>query len=259
MRRGAKVLVSWGSALALVLTFFPATLISQTSGKGDLVGLITEKDGSTPVSGAVVVVKNLTTGVVTEGAESDVKGAFRFPGLAPGLYALGVKSARGSYNSQDFFGVAAEKTARITVALEPYDAVSAAAAAAVIKEQRDKGEAFIGRVVKYHPDTKEAEVLIEIGLIQDKDRIHVKGQVTDFYQDVTKLMAYGAKADRVMSGYAASVKSAKACAEGDFVYIVCKRGIPPFFLAPLGVAAIVAGAVPLSGTFSADVSPFKIK
>lgn len=259
MRRGAKVLVSWGSALALILTLVPIALISQTAGKGDLVGLITEKDGSTPVSGAIVVVRNLTTGVVTEGAESDTKGVFRFPGLAQGLYALGVRSARGSYNSQDFFGVAADKTARITVALEPYDATSAAAAAAVIKEQRDKGEAFIGRVVKYHPDTKEAEVLVEIGLIQDKDRIHIKGQVTDFYQDMRVLKAYGARTKRVLSGYTALFRTAKTCETGDFVYIVCKRGVPPFFLAPLGIAAIVAGYAPLSASYTEDVSQYKIK
>jgi len=252
-------LVSWGSALALILAFTPAALISQAAAKGDLVGLVTEKDGSTPVAGAVVVVRNLTTGIVTEGARSDAKGAFSFPGLAPGLYALGVTSSRGSYNSQDFFGVSADKTARITVALESYDEAAAAAAAAVIKEQRDKGEAFIGRVVEYHPDAKEAEVLVEVGLIQDKDRIHVKGQVTDFYQDMSALRAYGARTKRVLSGYTALFHAVKPCQAGDFVYIVCKRGVPPFFLAPLGIAAIVAGYAPLSATYTEDVSQYKIK
>ena len=108
--------------------------------------------------------------------------------------------------------------------------------------------------------TKEAEVLVEIGLIQAEDRIHVKGQTTDFYQDLRGLKAYGAKAKRVTSGYTAVVRTSKPCEAGDFVYIVCKRGVPPFFLAPLGIAAIVAGAVPLSATFEEEpVSPFKIK
>ena len=87
-----------------------------------------------------------------------------------------MKSDKGSYNSQDFFGVTAEKTAKISIALKPYDAAAAAAAEAVIKEQREKGEAFIGKVVQYLPETKEAEVLVEIGLIQDEDRIHIKGR-----------------------------------------------------------------------------------
>ena len=259
MRRGAKG-VSWGSAIALVLVLASPAVRAQVPGKGNLVGFIFGQDGSTPVAGAVVMVKNLTTGAVTEAAGSDELGVFKVPGLSPGLYALGVRSEAGSYNSQDFFGVTAEKTAKISIALNPYDAASAAAAAAVIKAQRDKGEAYIGKVVKYHAETKEAEVLIEIGLIQAEDRIHIKGQATDFYQDMKGLKAYGTKTKRVTSGYTAVVRTSKPCEEGDFVYIVCKRGVPPFFLAPLGIAAIVAGAIPLSATFEEEpVSPFGIR
>jgi len=260
MRHGAKGVVSWGLAAALVLVFSSTGSFAQDPNKGNLVGFVFGRDGSTPVTGAVVVVKNVSTGAVTESVGSDDLGVFRLAGLDPGIYAIGVKSTAGSYNSQDFFGVATQQTSKLTIALNPYDATSASAAEAVIKEQRDKGEAYIGKVVKYDPDAREAEVFVEIGLIQKEDRIHVKGQVTDFYQDLSKLTAHGAKADRVTSGYTAVVKASKPCSEGDFVYIVCKRGILPFFLAPLGVAAIVAGAVPLSAQFQEEpVSPFKIK
>jgi len=260
MRRGAKVVVSWGSALALILVLMPSALKAQGSGKGNLLGFVFEQDRSTPVSGAVVVVKNLTTGAVTEAQQSDSLGVFRVPGLEVGLYALGVRSEKGSFNSQDFFGVVADKTAKISVALNPYDSTAAAAAATVIKEQRDSGEAFIGKVVRYIPETREAEVLVEIGLIQAEDRIHVKGQATDFYQDIRSLRAHGAKARRVLSGHAAVLRTTKPCEPGDFVYIVCKRGVPPFFLAPLGIAAIVAGATPLAAIYEDEpVSPFRIK
>jgi hypothetical protein len=260
MRRGAKVLVSWGSAIALILVMSPSVLRPQESGKGNLIGFIFKQDGSTPVAGAVVVVKNLTSGAVTEALQSDSLGVFKVTGLAGGLYALGVRSGEGDFNSQDLFGVTPEKTAKISIALNPYDSPSAAAAAAIIKEQREKGEAFIGKVVKYLPGTKQAEVLVEIGLIQADDRIHVKGQVTDFYQDLRNLNAYGAKTKRVLSGYTAVLKASKPCQPGDFVYIVCKHGVPPFFLAPLGMAAIVAGAIPLSASYEDEpVSPFKIK
>jgi hypothetical protein len=259
MRRGAKGVVSWGLAVALTLVFASPGSFAQEPNKGNLVGFVFGRDGSTPVAGAVVVVKNVSTGAVTESGGSDDLGVFRLVGLDVGIYAIGVKSTAGNYNSQDFFGVAAQQTSKLTIALNPYDAISASAAEAVIKEQRDKGEAYIGKVVKYDPDAQQAEVFVEIGLVQKEDRIHVKGQVTDFYQDLTKLMAYGAKADRVTSGYTAVVKASKSCVEGDFVYVVCKRGIPPFFLAPLGVAAIVAGAVPLSAHFEEVVSPYKIK
>lgn len=259
MRRGAKGVVSWGLAISLILSIsFPA-ILAQGSDKGNLIGFVFGQDGSTPVAGAVVVVKNVSTGAVTESGGSDDLGVFRVAGLEAGIYAVGVKSTAGNYNSQDFFGVAAQQTSKLTIALNPYDTVSASAAEAVIKEQRDKGEAYIGKVVKYDPDTREAEVFVEIGLVQKEDRIHVKGQVTDFYQDLNKLMAYGAKTDRVTSGYAAVIKASKSCAEGDFVYIVCKRGMLPFFLAPLGVASIVAGSVPFSAQYQEDTSPFKIK
>jgi hypothetical protein len=260
MRRGAKGVVSWGSALALILMLTSSVASPQESGKGSLIGFIFGADGSTPVAGAVVVVKNLTTGVVTEAGGSDGLGVFKVPGLGAGLYALGVRSASGSYNSQDFFGISAQRTAKISIALSPYDPAAAAGAAAVIKEQREKGEAFIGKVVRYRPETKEAEIFVEIGLIQSDDRIHVKGQVTDFYQDIRGLKAYGARTKRVTVGYTAVLRTSKPCEAGDFVYIVCKRGVPPLFLAPLGIAAIVAGAVPLAATFEEEpVSPFKIK
>jgi hypothetical protein len=252
MRRGNKVLLSMGLAFALILVLSPSILRAQAPGRGNLVGFIYGQDGSTPIEGAVVVVKNLTTGTVTESPKSDRLGIFKIQDLGAGLYALGVRSDKGSYNSQDFFGVTADKTAKITVALNTYDEAAAAAAAVVIKEQRDKGEAFVGRVVKYNPETKEAEVQVEIGLIQAEDRIHIKGQVTDFYQDLHGLKAYGAKAKRVLSGYVALIRTSKSCAPDDFVYIVCKRGVPPFFLAPLGIAAIVAGATPLIAIYEEE-------
>jgi hypothetical protein len=258
MRRGAKVVFSLGSALALIFVLFPSILGAQGAGRGNLVGFIYGQDGATPVEGAVVVVKNLTSGLVTEGPKSDALGVFKVLDLGPGIYALGVRSESGAYNSQDFFGVTAGKTSKITVSLDRFDAAAATAAAAVIKEQRDKGEAYIGKVVKYTPQTKEAEVLVEIGLILTDDRIHIKGQVTDFYQDMRDLKAYGAKAKRVLSGQPAVFRATKSCEPGDFVYIVCKRGVPPFFLAPLGIAAIVAGAVPLQAIYEEDVSEYRV-
>ncbi len=260
MWRGAKGVVLWGSAFVLILALASSVGSPQETPKGDLVGFIFGPDGSTPVPGAVVIVKNLTTGVVTEAAATDRLGVFRLTSLPAGLYAVGVRSSRGSYNSQDFFGVTAQQTARISIALNPYDATEAAGAAAVIREQRSKGEAYIGKIVKCDPEAKEAEVFVEIGLIQADDRIHVKGQTTDFYVDLRGLKAGGTKTKRVVSGSSAIFKTAKSCQAGDFVYIVCKRGVPPFFLAPLGIAAIVAGAVPLAASFEDEpVSPFKIK
>lgn len=261
MIKDAKVFLGGAICLALILMLSPPAATSQTSAKGNLVGFVFEGDGSTPVPGVVVFVKNVTTGGVQESSVSDALGIFKVEGLETGLYALGVSSGRGSYNSQDFFGVKPGETAKISIALSPYETEAAAAAAAVvIKEQRDKGEAYIGRVSRYLPQTREVEVAVEIGLLQSEDRLHIKGDVTDFYMDVRSLRAYDGKAKRVLSGQTALLASSKACVPGDFVYVMCKRGIPPFFLAPLGVAAIVAGSVPLSAIYKEEpVSQFKIK
>jgi hypothetical protein len=260
MWRGARGAVFWGSVFLLILGLTSSFGSPQESARGDLVGFIFGPDGSTPVAGAVVVVKNVSSGVVREATATDGLGTFKVSGLSVGLYALGVRSSQGNYNSQDFFGITAGKISKISVALNDFDAAAASGAARVIQEQREKGEAFVGKIVKYDPAAKEAQVMIEIGLIQADDRVHVKGQETDFYQDLRGLRAYGAKTKRVTSGYTAYFRASKPCQAGDFVYIVCKRGVPPFFLAPLGVAAIVAGAVPLSASFEEEpVSPYKIK
>lgn len=259
MRRGAKGVLSWGSALTLILILSSPAAVAQATNKGNLVGYVFGRDGSTPVPGAVVVAKNLTTGRVAESGPSDASGVFRMAGLDVGIYAVGVKSAAGNYNSRDFFGVAAGETAKLSIALDRYDDKTAPAAAIVIKEQREKGEAYVGKVLRYQADTRTAEIFVEIGLIHKDDRIHVKGQETDFYQDLSRITANGLKVDRVTTGFLGQIKSSKPCAEGDFVYIVCKRGVPPFFLAPLGVAAIVAGAVPLSAQYEEILSPHRIK
>lgn len=259
MGRQAKGVVSWGLVFALILTLSSPFLLAQDPGKGDLVGFVYGRDGSTPVTGAVIVVKNVTTGAMTESGVSDGLGVFTVPGLDPGIYAVGVKTGDGDFNSQEFFGVAPQQTSKISIALNPYDPVAATAAKEVVKEQRAKGEAYVGKVLKYDAAAKTAEIIVEIGLIQKEDRIHVKGQATDFYQDLTRLGASGSKTDRVVSGSTAVIATSRPCAEGDFVYVVCRRGMLPLFLAPLGVAAITAGAMPLAAQYREDISPHKIK
>src|SRR5512135_2293599 len=118
--RAAKGALSWGSVFALIL-ILTSSASPQESAKGNLVGFLFGEDGSTPVAGAVVLVKNLSTGSVTEAAQTDGLGLFKVPGLGAGLYALGVKSSGGSFNCQDFFSISARQTSKISVALSAYD------------------------------------------------------------------------------------------------------------------------------------------
>ncbi len=255
MSRGAKVIGCWGLACVLILFTGPRILTSQTPGRGNLLGFVYQEDGSTPVIGAVVMVKNVTSGAVFQSMKTDGLGVFKIEALGAGIYAVGVSSGQGSYNSQDFVGIMPNETAKISVSLNPYDTQSVQAAQAVAKEQTDKGESFVGRVVKYAPDAKEADVFIERGLLQTGDRVRVKGVSTDFFQDVRLLKMDGVKTKRLTTGQTGVMKSAKVCAAGDLVYVVCKRGIPPFFLAPLGIAAITGGATLTGLTEEQPVSP----
>jgi hypothetical protein len=242
MSRGAKVILSWGIIFGLILITSPPLLRCQASGTGNLVGFVYDQDGSTPITGAVVMMKNVTTGAVLESAKSDALGVFRVEGLGVGIYAVGVSSDQGSFNSGDFVGITPNETAKISIVLNPYDAQTVQAAQAVARDQGEKGESFVGRIVKYSPEAREADVFIERGLLQTGDRIRVKGGTTDFFQDARILDARGIKARRILSGETGAMKVTGACASGDLVYVVCKRGVPPFFLAPLGIAAITGGA-----------------
>jgi len=245
MCRGAYKTICWGLAFALTLFSWPSFSRAQAAGKGQLVGYVFHKDGSTPVQGVVVVAKNVTTGTVFQSVKTDGLGLFKFEGLDAGIYALGVTSVQGSYNSQDLVGIKADETAKISIALSPFDRESIEAARAVAKEEKERGESLVGKVAAYSQGTKEAVVSIERGLLQSGDRVRVRGSVTDFSQDITTLRVRGARVPRALSGDQALLPVAKSCVAGDGVYVVCKRGVPPLFLAPLGLAAIVAGSVSL--------------
>lgn len=245
MRQGAKIAISSSLVGILLLFVSPQALRPQASAKGRLVGFVFDKDGSTPVTGAVVVARNVTTGNILESQKTDNLGAFRFTAMDAGIYALGVTSEQGNYNSRDFVGVKSDETAKVSIALDPYDADSLEAARTQAREEKERGESRVGKVVTYSPQTREAIISIERGLIQAGDRVRVRGGVTDFSQDVNRLRVQGAAARRVLTGQEAMCLMTRTCAVGDSVYVVCKRGVPPLFLAPLGIAAIVAGSASL--------------
>lgn len=258
MCRGVNTCVSWGLVFLLGLVAAPLFLASQTSGKGRLVGFVFGQDGSTPVAGAVVIARNVSTGALVQSSRSDNFGAFRVENLDAGIYSLGVSSAQGSYNSQDLVGIKADETAKISIALNTYERDAIEAARTVAREEKERGESRVGKVVSYAPASKEALVAVDRGLIQVGDRIRIRGGATDFSQDVRLLKVHGARAKMCLSGQQAVLPVVQPCAVGDTVYIVCKRGVPPLFLAPLGLAAIVAGSATLVSLEQEEpVSPTK--
>jgi hypothetical protein len=258
MCRGMKTALSWGTVFLLALAAGPLPLASRAAGKGRLVGFVFGQDGSTPVAGAVVVARNVSTGALVESSKTDATGAFKVENLDAGIYSLGVSSALGSYNSQDLVGIKPDETAKISIALSTYERDAAEAAMAVAKEEKERGESRVGKIVSYSPAAKEALVLIERGLIQVGDRIRVRGGATDFSQDVKILRVQGARTKMCLTGQQAFFPVMRPCTAGDSVYVVCKKGVPPLFLAPLGLAAIVAGSVTLVSIEEEEpVSPTK--
>lgn len=236
--KGIAVLL--GLAFLLMISASPSLDAKERAG-GNLIGFIYDQDGTTPVEGAVVKVQNISTGEIYRSIQSDSLGIFRVEGLNQGLYLFGVTSHRGDFNSDAVLGISGNETAKLAISLTPYDQQTAAAVQDVYKEQKENGESRVGRVLSFLPGSSEVEAYIEKGLLQTGDRIHIKGQVTDFYQEVKTLKVGGSPVKKAFAGQSPLLAVIKAAQPGDIIYVTCKRGIPPIFLSPLGIAAIVAG------------------
>ncbi len=258
MNRAAKALFFSGLAVVFLGSVSPMFSGAQEAGTGNLVGFVFAKDGATPVVGARVMIKNVTSGSVYESSESDHLGLFRFEKVSVGLYALGVTSENGDFNSLDFVGVSADETSKVTINLDPYDEKSIAAAQDMAKEQNDGSEFYVGKVVRYLPQSRTAEIFIERGLIRAGEPLHFKGSA-DFVVEARRIRVDGVAARRILTTQSGLIRVPNACAPGDSVYVICKRGVPPFFLLPLGIASVVAGSATLATVEEEDTSPFRIK
>ncbi len=256
-----RVSVFCGILLCLSIFAVWGTASAQQAGndRGNLIGYVFASDGSTPADGVKVMIRNVTTGIVYESGTTDLLGVFNFQGLTQGVYSVGVSSADGAFNGADFVGIAAGETAKVSITLKRFTQEEAAAAAVVARDQQSKGEAYIGRVTRYFPDRGAADVFLERGLIQSGDRVHIKSDATNMFQNVRTLSNGGMKSDRILAGNTATLPVIGACQTGDFVYLVCKRGIPPFFVAPLGIAAVITGSAELMTLEEEeDISPFRV-
>jgi len=246
---------------AALLTAGP--ILAQTVERGHLVGTIYSQDGKTPMVGAIVRLKNISSGAISAAEPTDTQGHFRMENLSKGIYQFGITTAQGDFNSNELIGILANETTRISLALNPYETGVQSAVQEVLRDQASaEGESRIGRVVRYNPSTKEAEVFIEKGVLQLDDRIRVKGIETNFFQDVAKLGAGGEAVKQLFAGQNGLLKIEKDADPGDGLYVVCKKGVPPFFLTPCGIASVIAGSgLILAGVVEVPekttVSPFK--
>jgi len=246
-------------AAALLFFSFVSCLDAQGSGRGNLIGFVYEKDGKTPIAGAVVKLKNISTAAFYESGPTNTQGMFRIDGLSKGIYTFGITTSQGDFNSNELIGILEDETTKVSISLSLYEGNVRQAVQEVLKEQQEKeGEVRVGRVIHFLSEPQEAVVFIEKGLLQLDDRIRIRGPVTNFYQDVNSLKLENAQVKRALAGQTPNLKVVKSTETGDIVYLICKKGVTPFFLTPCGIASVIAGgAAVISIIEEKKVSPYK--
>jgi hypothetical protein len=230
--------------LALFLLTAPYFFASETVAKGNVIGFLYAKDGTTPLEGGIVKFKNLASGTIFESSKSDSNGIFKVEGIESGIYTYGILTPDGDFNADNLVGfrIKENETAKMSIAVNPYSKEEASAVSQIYKDQQVAGESLVGTVADFNPSTQMAQVQIVKGLLRAKDKIHAKGRTTDFYQQVSVLMAGSSSARQVLPGQTASVKLERKAVQGDLIYVVANKNLFPLFLAPLGVASILAGS-----------------
>jgi hypothetical protein len=226
---------------ALLLLTSPGWVKAQ-QGQGAVVGNIYAADGTTPLEGAVVKVKNVSTGTVYESELTDRQGFFTIPNMEKGVYAFGISSPQGDFECESMVGIEPNKTSRISVSVSPYEESVSSAIEEVYTSQNEDGEALVGRVVSYEPVTRIAEFYIFKGFLQSIDEVHILGTSTDFHQNVLNMTMGQQLVERTYAGQTGYMEMEYDVVPGDLIYVVCEKGFSPFFLSPIGIAAIVAGS-----------------
>jgi hypothetical protein len=243
MFKGIPRTVILGAIFSVFTAFsLSMTVNSQTLAKGNIIGFIYAKDGTTPLEGAIVKFKSLTSGKIYDSTRSDDYGIFKVQDVESGFYTYGVVTEGGDFNADNIIGLKIDEkeTAKLSIALNPYDQDTAAAVSEVIQGQDKNGEFLAGMVAGFDPATRTARVEVVKGLLRLDDRIHTKGKTTDFYQEVSVLKVGNSPARQAMAGQTAALKMQQSAQQGDLVYVVQDKKIFPFFLAPLGVAVVIA-------------------
>jgi Carboxypeptidase regulatory-like domain len=260
MSRGAKksvFLCFCGIFLFSGLAAFPPPLGAQAIERGNLVGQILDRDGRTPIGGAVLRLRNISSGAIYESAATNAQGRFRIDGLGKGIYTYGITTSQGDFNSNELIGILANETTKISISLNPYESNVQSAVQEVLREQsaNPERESRIGYVLTYEPAAKRAEIFVERGLIQVRDGVRFNGPATNFSQDVDSLVVGQDRVRRAAAGQNVWLATTKPVEAGDIVYVICKKGITPFFLTPCGIAWIIAG----SGAILTEIIDFKEK
>lgn len=104
---------------SFLMFYLPHLINGKAVGKGNLIGFVYDKDGTTPLEGAIVKLKNVSTGSIYESSKTSKLGVFKLEGIDEGLYVTGISSKEGYFNVESFIGIKANETAKVSFALKP--------------------------------------------------------------------------------------------------------------------------------------------
>ncbi len=247
MKRGAyKKCTSIVLSLSLIVLYLPNLAKAEGNGTGNLIGFVFSEDGTTPVKGAVVTLRNVSTGETFQSTETDEQGLFKVQELQRGMYMMGVSSEKGGYNAENLVGIRSGKTEKVSVSLKEFDQGPQNTAAESQKSQNKSNEKLVGRVIEYEANTQIAIVeIIEKGELRKNDQIHAlgpeDGSETDFYQQVSIMTLNDEPINKAVEGQIIAIYLEDEVVPGDLVYLVKSKGIVPIFLIPIGIAAVIGG------------------
>jgi hypothetical protein len=231
--------------LALLVFGLPNALESGKNARGNLTGYLFEQDGTAPVEGAVVKLRNVSTDEVFESTVSDSSGVFTVSGLTSGYYDYAVSSFEGNFVGVRIFGFKASENEKetISITLKSFNKEKKAVPKEFPPPQPIKDATYIGRVLSFDPKTDRAEVFIEEGMLRKKDLVRILGKETDFDMKVNTLYSDKNKVDYLSEGDTGYLEVKKKVAEGDALYLSKDKGLLPMLLIFAATAASSAGSV----------------
>ena len=110
--------ISFFLVFSFILFCSPDLLVATDVETGNMIGFVYAPDRTTPLEGAVLMLRNISTGAVYESSESDSLGTVRIEGVERGLYITGINFADEFYNLNNLIGIRANSTAKVSVALD---------------------------------------------------------------------------------------------------------------------------------------------
>ena len=252
MKKGPGV---WFLSIFVALLVVSPNLTSAEIIKGNILGFLYSEDGTTPVAGAVVKARNISSGTVYESSISDVYGVFKIEGVESGIYIYGVKTDSGEFNSDGLIGVKVDEneTAKMAITLTPFEEKIREDIAAGLEANPIEGETLVGRILDFDAENALAEVYILQGMLSQKDKIHALGVQTDFYQTVEDLSIGETKVKTSAAGETANLKLNYSAMPGDFLYVVADKGFALLAVVPVGVAALVGTSAAIKKVDNAAV------